>query len=153
VECTIDGANVSSSRVDLTPGPHVLAIRMDHVKPRAPLLMLVFEHRPGEFQTRPPTGVAEPHFSLTTAADNTWKATTTTPANSEWQRAGFDDRLWHSMIAIAPPKLKWEDFGAYACSRCIEKKAECLGLPKQSKAPSRCSVWIRKVVIVPGPTS
>jgi hypothetical protein len=136
--CWLDGVQVRMSKIDLTPGQHVLAIALEQADLSAGLLMVaaVMDPRP----------LDRPAFEVLSAGDGTWKYALA-PPDEEWARVGFEDAGWPVLRAVPNPSLRREDFGSSACRRCAERGAACLGLGAPP-AP-RGNIWVRKVFEVP----
>jgi hypothetical protein len=169
--CWIDDTVPPSSRVELVHGSHALAIALENVDLSTGLLMCVLVHEPKRFENSPRSEVSEPPLKVLTRADGTWKFTLQEPEGDAWKSPAFDDRGWPALVNKPTPQLKWEDSGAYACQRCADHKAVCLGLPErrpgQNKAPwwrklrgerkaadtspNPGNVWIRKSFDIPAP--
>ncbi|MCI0464242.1 MAG: hypothetical protein L0Z62_45490 [Gemmataceae bacterium] len=169
--CWIDGEVPATTRIDLVRGQHVLAIALEGVDLAAGLLMFVAVHEPKRSKDTPRSDVIEPPLKIRSQADGTWKFTLQQPDGEDWKTLAFDGSAWPPLVAKPTPQLKWEDFGAYACRRCADQKAACLGLPqppgdeqqRQSwwqkllrrpvapESPVPGNIWIRKVFEIPAP--
>jgi hypothetical protein len=148
--CSIDGAPLQTGKVYLAPGPHAVAVALADVDLSAGLIMFAATHDPKEYQPVAPGEVVERPLKVVTEADGTWKFTLRRPAGDDWLSASFDDQDWDTLSEVPTPNLKHPSHGAYACSRCRDQGASCLGLPAPP-GPVKASVWIRKVFQVPAP--
>ncbi len=172
--CWIDGEVPPTTRIDLVQGRHVVAIALENVDLAAGLLMFAAVHEPKRTENTPRSDVIEPPLKIRTQADATWKFTLQQPEGEDWKALAFDDSAWPTLVARSTPKLKWEEFGAYACRRCAEMRAACLGLPNPPRdddrevslswwqkllgrrvalagPPTAGNIWIRKVFEIPAP--
>ena len=152
--CFIDGSPVQTSRVYLAPGRHAVAVALEGVDLSTGLVMFAATHDPKEYQRGSPGEVIEQPLKVVSAADGTWKWAVRPPAGDAWLSPSFDDRDWEALAQVPTPRLKHPDHGAYACSRCRDQGAACLGLPLPSGGPAEPmtgNVWVRKVFQVPTP--
>lgn len=168
----IDGKELPSARIDLTPGAHMLTLAMQDLDLAAGLFLFVAEHVPPENEGAPASVVEEP-LRVLSAADGSWKYSLEPPVG-DWSWLGFDDGGWPALaLAHVPsPQLKRHVEGAYQLQQCEQHGAVCLGLPIPVEGPAQASwwqriltgrvapgrapvpgnLWVRKVFHVPGPT-
>ena len=146
-KCWIDGTAARLGRQDLAPGRHVLAVALEEVDRTGGLILFAGHHNPQEYSGRPkpPQGLGV--LKILTTTDDTWKYTLSAPP-AEWTALAFDDQDWQTLALAPTPILKSSDEGSYACRRCVELGAACLGLPP-GPHPKRGMVWIRKVFEIP----
>jgi hypothetical protein len=167
--CLLDGTEVQTARVDLTPGRHVVACVIEDVNLSAGLIMFAAVHDPKKEQALP-ADVTGPPLTVVSDADGTWKYTLDRPATDEWAALSFDDRGWPALTKVPTPQEDGQGSGAYQCLRCAALGAACLGLSPPAEGRERTSwwqrllgrttspdtpptgsVWIRKVFEVPAP--
>jgi hypothetical protein len=160
----IDGARLLHSRIDLSPGRHVVAVALAEVDLSAGLLMMVL--REEDLRGRKPPGHLE-QLRVLTAGNGTWKYTLNPPPEG-WAGLEYEDD-WAALDVVPTPQLERTTSGHWAVRRCGELGALCLGLPRPAgespswwqrllrrptPAPGSApigSVWIRKVFEVPAP--
>jgi hypothetical protein len=147
--CLIDGAEQRSGRIDLPPGPHVVATALENIDLSAGLLLFAAVHDPARRRAASPTDVVERLVRVLTADDGTWKFTLLPPATREWAAVGFDDRDWNALTRAPTPQLGARDFGAYQCRHCGELGAICVRLPTPAAGEERVSWWRRLLGVGP----
>jgi hypothetical protein len=147
----LDGAELETGLVNVTPGPHVVAVALSGVNLSAGLIMFAALHEPRAARTPGPTRVTEQPVKVLSAGDGTWKFTLTPPAGDGWKSAGFHDPTWGALAAVDIPKLDWKQYGAIEQHNCAYLKAGGLGLPNPPKRKKVGDVWVRKVFEVPAP--
>jgi hypothetical protein len=170
--CFLDGTKLETGRVDLTPGPHGLAVFLKDFKPSAGLIMFAAVHDPMGSPEDQASGVTEYALKVLSADDGTWKFTLEPPATGDWTTAAFDDRAWPALVKVPTPRSDPTDFSLFQCRQCAELGAACLGLPPAPGAsgtekpqswwrkllgrqrnwqgvPTVAGIWIRKVFQVP----
>jgi hypothetical protein len=145
--CWIDGTEVQLGRLDLAPGRHVLTVAIEEEERRGGLILFAAYHDPQEYSGRPKPPRGRGVRKVLTTSDGSWKYTLAAPP-AEWTSLAFEDQSWPALVPAATPKLQSSDDGGYACRRCVELGAACLGLPP-GPHPKRGAVWIRKVFEIP----
>jgi hypothetical protein len=168
--CFLDGEQLQTGRVDLVPGPHVLAVFLEHVELDLVdgLLMFAATYDPKEYQQRPPAEVEEAPLKVLSAGDGTWKFTLQQPPD-DWTALAFDDRDWPALVKSKTPQVKPGEFGAGQHYYCTTAGAACLRLPEPDGdpvpwwrrllgdrpekylPPGPGNVWIRKPFEIPIP--
>ncbi len=135
--CLLDGQPVTSARVDLAPGPHVLAVALEDVDLTQGLVM--FAAHDGAARR----GLDDTPL-VASAEDSTWKASRVRPAD-DWTTLAFDDSDWQVLTRVPTPQLDWRDFGAAQLHQCERAGAHCLGLADVKRASG---IWVRKVFTI-----
>jgi hypothetical protein len=148
----LDGAEPQSGRVDLAPGPHLLAVALEDVELSAGLLLFAAAAPSDRAGRSAPPVPGESPFQVLSGADGSWRFTLGRPPDG-WQAPGFDDRGWAALAAVPLPTLQSRDYGYYRARRCLELGAVALGVPAADPAagPAKGSIWVRKVFEVPAP--
>jgi hypothetical protein len=149
----MDGEVLSTGRLDLRPGRHVLAVEIGAVDRAAGLLMAVLQHdtaekAPGD---RPPV-IVEPPLCILSAADGTWLFRMEQPAEG-WQALDFDDSDWQALVSRPIPRVEYREPNGWQWHRCHEAKAVGLGIgPLPEGTAPHGPVWVRKVFEIPTPS-
>ncbi len=135
VTAGIDGVPTPSARLLLPWGRHVLTARIDRLPRKGALVLsLVTEprHRTPDNRSVPAESV------LCSAADGTWRYTTTDPG-PDWASPDLDDSGWSVMCPVPPP-IGPDGTVPWLLRRLSESGARPIGVPG---APE--SLWIRRV--------
>jgi hypothetical protein len=146
--CLLDGVPLETGRVDLAPGPHVLAVTFESADAASGRILFAAAHDPAKRQASPGGEVEEAAFTIVTADNGTWKYAPGVAADDAWTRADFDDAHWPSLTACPTPNLGWGDYGAHACRAGAKLGAAFLRLPDGEASGV---VRIRKVFSIPSP--
>ena len=149
--CFLDGAELQTGLINLTPGPHVVAVALAGVDLSAGLLMFAALHEPRSVKRKGSGPPVEQPVTVLSAGDGTWKFTLTAPADDGWKSAAFADSTWGTLVAVNIPQPEWKQYGALEHHGCTYRKAGGLGLPNPPKRGKRGNVWVRKVFEVPAP--
>jgi hypothetical protein len=147
--CWLDGTELQFGRMDLSIGRHVVAVALEEVDLSAGLILFAANHDPKDYQRGTVMETIDRPLQILSAADDSWKYSLAPPP-AEWTALSFEDHDWPALELAPMPALDRSDEGAYACRRCAELGAVCLGLPS-GKHPKREKVWIRKVFEVHAP--
>jgi hypothetical protein len=168
--CFLDGQELQTGRIDLVPGPHVVAVVLEHVERDliGGLLMFAATYDPKEYQRHLPAEVEEAPLTVLSESDGTWKFTLDPPPD-DWTALAFDDRDWPALIRTSTPRHKSGDFGAGQLYYCEKAGATCLKLPEpevgqipwwrkllgarpgKRMPPGPGNLWIRKTFEIPVP--
>lgn len=140
----IDGVSIRATWLDLAPARHVLSVVIENVELSGGLLMMALVHEPEQRSGRSGRAIEQP-LKVVSATDGSWRSTLDVPANEEWMSLSFDDRSWPALVSMPVPQLEEYSRGWYACRRCQEQGAECLGLPGRRARGTIGTVRIRKV--------
>lgn len=140
-ECFLDGVLLSSARLDLLPGRHILAVQLKSVT--RVLLMFAAVHDSPQARADSTSQSRNPPVKVLSIPDTTWKFTLDPPSDG-WKTAEFDDTSWQTLVRVPTPQVEWNQHGAHQAHRCTEQGAACMGLPDAVQT-SKVSVWIRKV--------
>jgi hypothetical protein len=168
----LDGKELTSSRVEIAPGRHVVAFELQDAARTEGLLLFVAVRQERQGHT-----VTEGGVLLVSVVDGSWKATHDPPAE-DWTAVTFDDQLWRPLERMELPEAAWRAPARHRVQRCLEAaggafgelgqieyiagtspvrpKGYCLGLPHLSDVElqrygPRGAAWVRKVFDVPQP--
>lgn len=143
----LDGAMPPSARPLVSFGEHVLAFELTVASPRYAALMFAARYPPGDSdQFLTSSAEQDVTVRVLSAADGTWRYSTSEPASEEWLRAGFDDSGWPAMQARQerqPPEDPERDPGRYSFERLQRLGAAGLGVPDHSGR-----IWVRRAFAV-----
>jgi hypothetical protein len=106
VHLYLDGGAPVSARPTVAPGSHVLAFRASEFDNRSGILMCaaIFDEEDKEVnhtKVSRRTGVT---VRIPSAADGSWKYSTTEPTDDSWMLPSFDDANWPAMVARDLPE-------------------------------------------------
>ena len=163
----LDGVEPASGRVELEPGPHVVACALESVDRSIGLILFAAVSDLLD-EANPPSAMVE-RWQVVTADDGSWKYTLDRP-DDDWALPSFDAGKWPSLAAAATPSLEENEPGGREGSRCVGLGAVYLGLPRPANAgqtwwrrllgragspvPSMVGgVWVRKAFVVPAPAA
>jgi hypothetical protein len=140
----LDGVPLPSSRPVVSFGEHALAFELAVGDPRYTLLMFAAGYPPpaGERVDMRASTEQDVAVSVFTAADGTWRYTTSEPTGDTWMLSGFDDSRWQQMVAREerrPPQDPKTDYGKYSFERLLRLGAAGLGIPDGSGR-----IWVRR---------
>jgi hypothetical protein len=143
--CYIDGKAPQTSRVDLAPGPHALALVLTRVEPSTALLLaaVVFDPPPSPRARR--GDLIEHPLKVLSAADGTWKFCLDLPADEAWTMPDFDDATWPALAQATNAERIRRLRDAYQGRQCLDLGAVGLSLPADQ------TVCVRKSFVVPVP--
>ncbi len=139
----LDGAELNLSRVNLIPGPHVVAVALEDADVAAGLLMFAAYYDDGRSHKSDSTLP----LAILSAADGSWKFTLQPPDGEAWMTTAFDDSQWQALAIRPTPDIESSQFGASQCRLCARQGALCLGLAI-APLPSQANIWIRKLFTV-----
>jgi hypothetical protein len=134
----LDGTALSSARPLVSPGQHVLALRLERSTDGELVLMFagLTDEKHLELQASPGT---EPPALILSRPDGSWLYTTEEPADDTWMRPGFDASNWPAMVPEAPPQSDPERAESYWIDRMQEDGAQPIGVSSPVN-----TIWVRK---------
>ncbi len=138
---TLDGARPTSSRPLVPRGDHVLALCVQSVPGEGALIFSADYVEDHARRTSRPLGL---EFSLRSAADGTWLATTEAPADDRWRDDPFDDSKWSPLVAVPMPAPEKNSGEAWHHRELVESGAVAIGLPSW-----RGPIWVRRRFRIP----
>jgi hypothetical protein len=138
----LDGEELSTARVDLVSGRHVIACAISSVDRSSGLILFAATHWTAAPAGSPGSDPSQPSFKLVSAGDGSWKYTLDEPP-AGWSLPSFDDARWPALAEVGAPSFTANEPGAYQGTHCLRLGAVCLGLPNGWQAPRSRSRWKR----------
>lgn len=142
----LDGAAPPSTRIDLAPGPHVLAFSLADADRAGALLTCALLYDPAD-GTRSTISQTRHLSDVWSAGDDTWLAAITPPPDG-WATVEAPLTGWIPLIEVAAPRLRGSEEGQYRLEHCQWIGARCLGL---RGGRGRGPVWVRRPFTVAAP--
>jgi hypothetical protein len=146
-EISLDGKPLSTGRLLLSFGEHVLTIHATHIDPAHGFLAFHAIYNEGEEYFRPrlsrKSGVTVGVFST---PDGTWLYSAKRPADPEWTQPEFDHSDWTPMV-----EKPFEETGEKGRTFYIVRQMTRTGAKPLGIAENTNEVWIRKVFTVERP--
>jgi hypothetical protein len=149
--CFIDGKQLQTTRIDVAPGRHVLAVVLDGVELAAAVLLVAATFEPRSSPRTLPSDPVERPLKVLSAADGTWKFSLDAPADDGWKTPDFDDAAWPALAPAADADKVSQATDAYQGRHCAHLGAEPLGIPPRKLKPVTGTIYIRKSFIIPAP--
>jgi hypothetical protein len=127
----LDGAEFISARPLVTPGDHVLALRVSEIKMSDGILMAAFCFDLAQCPSAKIVPASGNESGVLTLADGTWKYSTAEPDHESWMRPGYDDTAWRPMVGREFPKPAKDNWSAtQRMSKITERGGEGLGIDR-----------------------
>jgi hypothetical protein len=149
--CFIDGKALQSSRVDLAPGPHALALVFNDVELSTVILLAAVVFDPPSSPRRRPGELVESPLKVLSAADGTWKCSLDLSADEAWKTPDFDDAAWPALILATDAGRVEQATDTWQGRRCADQGAVGLSLPADRARPAKGVLCVRKSFVVPAP--
>lgn len=137
----LDGKELSSSQPIISYGEHVFTFKISQSQPNQGLLMFAGIYDEEEMPQVQIVGGDHQKFRILSDLDGTWKYSLVKPTEDSWQKSGFDDSQWESMISKTLLKPEKQETGQYRFERLAKLGAQGLGIKETTTGNI---VWVRK---------
>jgi hypothetical protein len=149
--CFIDGNPLQTTRIELAPGRHVLAVVLDGVELAAAVLLVAATFEPPSSPRTLPGDLVERPLKVLSAADGTWKFSLDAPADDGWKMPAFDDKAWPALAPAADAEKVRQAADTYQGYHCTHLGADPLSLPARKLKSATGTIYIRKSFVIPAP--